>query len=243
MYVHSEKYVQGSRHQVHISTVILTLKSFLTNRKDRLLKVSSTLRIAASQPRRVFPIIPLQLREGGLSILEQHLKVSLVPLASLWCGAECIGLSAERIVTASRGVAGAVRLSTRLDPDKGIDEWVASGGGRSDTETGSVDVAPISPGVTEALHGVATSIDDGVVGHAARVEERADGVDVSLLVLAFVILGIRCSGELARVGRPGIPTSNVGGNTEYLFGGTGGLVDLGEHICTGLCDLGQLGRI
>lgn len=71
--------------------------TFLTNRNDRLLKVS----LPVPQP--AFPIIITLIKrlEGWLSILEQHLKVSLVPLTSLWSGVECIGLATEGIVTVS----------------------------------------------------------------------------------------------------------------------------------------------
>jgi hypothetical protein len=49
-----------------------------------------------------------------------------------------------------------------------------------------------------------------VVGHATLLYERTDGVDVALLILAFVVLDIRGSGEFSGTGRPRVSAGNVG---------------------------------
>jgi hypothetical protein len=213
--VHSQR-IYTKQHQTLMSTPSTHPKIiFHTNCNDRLLKVF---------PRSAHPTFPIKitaierLSERRLSILEQHLKVGLVPLASLWRGAERSRLSAKGVVTVRSAVAGTIGLSTGFDPNESICEWVASGGSRADTETGSVDAALVSLDLAEALHGVAACVDDGVGGHAVLLDERQDGVDVALLVLALVVLGIGGEGEFTGAGGPGVPAGDVGRNIEDLLG-------------------------
>lgn len=200
--------------------------------------------------------------ELGLGVLEQHLEVGLVPGTSLGRGLEGVVLAAEAVVPGGGRVAGSVGLATGLDPDEGIGKLVAGVGRGADTESGAVDVAPVTPLVAQASDGVAAGIDDGVVGHAGRLEQRRKGVDVDLLVLARVVLGIRgireLTGALVPITcalaavvfflsvslsieettrakcLPSVPTGSVGGNTTNLLGATGGLVDVGKLLRTGL---------
>jgi len=143
-------------------------------------------------------------------------------------------MTTERVITVSAGVADTIGFSTGLDPDEGIDERIACGRGRSDTEASTVDVAPVTPLETEALDSIAASVDDGVVGHACGLEGRSECCDVALLVLALVVLGIRGFFEFSRVHGPGVPSCNVGSDTEDLFGASGSLVGAGEHLGTRL---------
>ncbi len=170
--------------------------------------------------------------EGRNGVLNQLLEVSLVPLPSLGRRLEGILVAAERIVTIRAGVADTIRLSARLDPDEGIDEGVAGARGRTDTETSSDDVAPVAPFETEALDGVAAGVDDGVSGHTALLEERAEGGNVALLVLALVVFGVRGALEFARGLGECVPACDVGGDAEDLLGGAGGLVDACEPVGT-----------
>lgn len=199
--------------------------------------------------------------ESGLGVLDEHLEVGLVPGTSLGRGLVGVVLAAEAVVPGGGRVAGSVGLTTGLDPDEGIGKIVAGVGRGADTESGAVDVAPVTPLVAQASDGVAAGIDDGVVGHAGRLEQRREGVDVDLLVLARVVLGIRGIRELTgalvpvtcalaavvffsvspsidETGRekclPRVPTGSVGGNTTNLLGATGGLVDVGKLLRTGL---------
>jgi len=172
--------------------------------------------------------------ESGLGVLDEVLKVGLVPLTGLGRGVVGIRVTAEAVVADGRGVAGAVRLATGLDPDEGIGKLGAGGGSRADTEAGSLDVAPVAPFLTETGDGVTAGIDNGVVGHAGGLEGSAEGLDVDLLVLALVVLGIRGRGELAGALVPRIPAGNVGGNTTELLGLAGGSVGLGQLLRTGL---------
>jgi hypothetical protein len=56
-----------------------------------------------------------------------------------------IRVTAVGIVSCSGGVGGSVALSTWLNPDEGILERITSVGGWTDTETGSDNIAPITP--------------------------------------------------------------------------------------------------
>lgn len=120
------------------------------------------------------------------SVLEEHLEVCLVPLTSLRRWLERIGVTAERVVTDGRAVGGTIRLTTGLDPDKGVDERVVSPGGGADTETGTVNIAPVAPCLTETLNGVAASIDDSLAGHAGGLELGREELDVQFLVLGLL---------------------------------------------------------
>jgi hypothetical protein len=102
--------------------------------------------------------------ESRLSVLDKHLKVCLVPGTSLRRRLERILLTTEGVVAGSRAVRRTVRLTTGLDPDERVDERGASVGGGSDTETGAVDVAPVTPLEAETADGVAASIDVAWLG-------------------------------------------------------------------------------
>jgi hypothetical protein len=173
--------------------------------------------------------------ERGLSVLDEHLEVSLVPGTSLRSRLERIVLSAVRVVAGSAGVGSTIGLATGLDPDEGINEGISSGASGADTETGAVDVAPVTPRLAEASDGVAAGIDDGLAGHAGALELGAEERHVELLVLGLVILSISGCGELSGGQVVCVPSGDVGGDTTNLLGGAGRLVHIGETLGTGLC--------
>lgn len=140
--------------------------------------------------------------EGRLGVLEQHLKVGLVPRTSLGRWLVGIRLAAERVVARGARVAGAVGLAAGLDPDEGIGELEAGAAARAEAEAGAVDVAPVAPLETEALDAVAARVDDGVVGHAGRLESGAEEGDILLLVLGLVVLAVWGVGEFTGLGVP-----------------------------------------
>lgn len=107
--------------------------------------------------------------ECGLSVLEKHLEVGLVPFTGLGRGLVRVGLAAEGVVSGSTLVAGAVRLTTGLTPDEGIGKLETSVSGGADTETGAVDIAPVTPFLTETSDGVSASVDDGVLGETSSL--------------------------------------------------------------------------
>jgi hypothetical protein len=158
-----------------------------------------------------------------------------VPLSSLRRRGEGIALSTERVVACRTRIARTIRLATGLDPDERIDEGVASSTCGADTETSALDVAPITPLSTETGDTVATSVDDGLRGHAGGLEFGAEHGDVEFLVLGLVILRIGGFGELAGREIVCVPAGDVGGDTADLLGATSGLVDGGELLGSGLC--------
>jgi hypothetical protein len=177
--------------------------------------------------------------KSGLSVLDKHLKVSLVPGTSLRRRLESVVLATERVVAGSRGITRTVRLTTGLNPDERVDERRAGVGGRADTETGAVDVAPVTPLEAQTGDAVAGSVDDGLAGHTGGLELRRDELDEQLLVLGLVPLGVGGFGELAGRLVPRVPAGDVGGNTADLLGAAGVLVNGGELLGTGLCGCGQ----
>lgn len=112
---------------------------------------SSNIPLFAAPP----PLFFSPLLKGRVGILEQHLKVGLVPGTGLGRGLEGVGQAAEGVVAGGRRVAGAVRLASGLAPDKGVGELEARRRRGADAEAGAVDVAPVTPGVAEADDSVA----------------------------------------------------------------------------------------
>jgi hypothetical protein len=122
------------------------------------------------------------------SILNQILKVRLVPLPRLRRRRERIRHTTERIVPGGTRVAGAVTLATRLDPHKRIHKRVARGARGTHAEARALDVAPVAPLLAQAGDAVAARVDDGLGGHACGLELRGEEGDVFLLVLGLVPL-------------------------------------------------------
>lgn len=165
--------------------------------------------------------------ESRVGVLEQHLKVSLEPGASLRSGLECIRVATVSIVTSSAGVAGAITLSTRLDPNDGVDERVAGVGGWAHAKAGVLHIAPVAPGLlARRLHSAAALVDDEVGREAVLLQERGDGVDEQLLVVVLVALGVG--------GRGGGVVAVVVGDVGHEAAEGGGLagfgVDSGEEL-------------
>jgi hypothetical protein len=138
------------------------------------------------------------------------------------------------VVTAGARVASTVALSTRLDPNNGINKSIASVGSRGATETGTLDVAPVTPSLLSSrLNAAAALVDDEVRVPAVRLEQRGDGVDVQLLVVVLVALGVgRGDGGVVAV-----VVGDVGGQAAERGGLAGFGVDLGKHLGGG-CQVG-----
>jgi hypothetical protein len=180
--------------------------------------------------------------QSRLSILDQVLKVRLVPLTGLGTRRERIRHTAEGIVSGRARIARAVRLATRLDPHEGIDERVARGTCGTHTEASTLDVAPMSPLLAETSDTVAGGVNDGLGGHACGFEFGGEESDVLLLVLRLVVLGVGGFGEFAGGQVVGVPAGDVGGHTADLLGRASGFVGLGEFLGSGLCGDGLVGR-
>jgi hypothetical protein len=141
-------------------------------------------------------------------------------------------VTAEGIVTVGSGIAGTIRFTTGLDPDESINVGVASAASRTDTETGTLDVAPITPLWAETSDTAAASINDSLGGHTGALEGGTEVLDVELLVLALVPLSIRELGKLAGALVERVVAGNVGRNTTELLRRASSLVDRGELFGT-----------
>lgn len=86
-----------------------------------------------------------RLVERRVGVGEELDKVGLEPLASLRGRLEGIRQAAVGVVADGTGVAGAVALTTGLDPDKGVEQVVAGVGRRAQAEASADSVAPVTP--------------------------------------------------------------------------------------------------
>jgi hypothetical protein len=96
-------------------------------------------------------------------------------------------VAAESVEARRARVGGTVRLTSRLDPDDGVNEVGASVSGGAGTEASTVDVAPVTPGVTDVLNARAALVDDEVGGE--RGQEGSESIDVVDLVVVVISLG------------------------------------------------------
>ena len=85
------------------------------------------------------------------------------------------------------GVAGTISFTSGLDPDDSINVRGRSGGGRPWSESSSLDVAPVSPGLTDVLDTGTALVDDEVGREGAQ--ERTQSFHVVLLVVVAVSRG------------------------------------------------------
>lgn len=131
------------------------------------------------------------------------------------------------VVASSARVAGTVTLSTRLDPDDGINKRVASVGRGQAAETSALDVAPVAPlQLLGGLDAAAALVDDEVRVPAVALEQRRDGVDVQLLVVVLVALGVGRSGG----GVVAVVVGDVGDQAAEGLGLAGVAPDLREQL-------------
>ena len=131
------------------------------------------------------------------------------------------------IVPRARAVGSTIALTTRLNPDKGIEQWVTSVGTRARTKASTDDIAPVTPRLLlRGLNTIAASVGDEVSRVAVLREQGCEGVDVELLVVVAVALGVGRS----RGDGPGVVVGDVGGETANGGGGACSFVDLGEQL-------------
>jgi hypothetical protein len=116
-----------------------------------------------------------------------------------------VGKTASRVVANGRGIRSTIAFTSGLDPNDSIDVRVTGGGGGADTETGSLDVAPVTPLGTDVLDTRATQIDDEVSGEAIGGELGAEGVDV----VGLVVVGVARGDGVWAGGGEGVVVGNV----------------------------------
>jgi hypothetical protein len=147
-------------------------------------------------------------RRVGLD--DEGVEVLLEPGAGLRGGRVRVRERAGGVVACRRAVAGAVTLASGLDPHNGVDEGRAGVRGRADTEASTLDVAPVTPCLTEVLLTRAAHVSDEVcpdrrllaivfVRRASQLNSRESVLrqegrksgDVEHLVVVGVVLGNR----------------------------------------------------
>ena len=138
------------------------------------------------------------------------------------------------IVASRARIASAIALSTRLDPDKRVDQRIAGVGGRQAAEASALDVAPVAPRqLLRRLHAAAALVDDEARVPAVALEQRRDGVDVQLLV--EVLVALRVAG--GHGGVVAVVVGDVGDEAAQRLGLAGVGPDLREEFGRG----GQVG--
>lgn len=132
------------------------------------------------------------------------------------------------VVAGSTGVRGTIRLTTRLDPDKGIQEAVTSVGRGTNTEASALRVAPVTPlDLTGGLLARTALVGNEVSARPAiLLQQRAHCVNETLLIVDGGALGIRRSAAEA----PGIVVGNVGGESTERSWLAGILVDASKEL-------------
>lgn len=78
------------------------------------------------------------------------------------------------VITRRRAVACSVALSSRLDPDDGINQRVAGVRSGLSTESGALDVAPVTPGGTNVLYTGTALVDDELGGETSGVNDGGE---------------------------------------------------------------------
>ena len=201
--------------------------------------------------------------EGGVGVGQELLKVSLKPSSSFWSRLESCSSAAGSIVSDCGGVGSSlcqvnfmlllsrifrthIALSTWLDPDKSVLDGGSGVCCWADTESSTLDVAPVSPCLLAGrllsiascimLENVCicqrftklTSVGDEVGWEACSSEKRSELGDVSKLVAVCLALSVRraCSDA------PGIVVCNIGGQTPDLRGAASCLVKISKHGCS-----------
>lgn len=96
---------------------------------------------------------------------------------------------ASRVEPGRRAVGSTVGFASRLDPNDGVDELGPGVCGRAGTETSTLDVAPVTPLLTEVLLTGTTLVNDEGGGEALGLEFGGEGVDVVDFVIVSVALG------------------------------------------------------
>ena len=113
--------------------------------------------------------------------------------------------TAVGVVAGGTGVAGAITFTSRLDPDNRIDQAGTSVCCGAGTEAGLVNIAPITPLLTDVLDTRATLIDDEVGREALLCQKRGKRIDVVDLIVVRVTLGDGVGGG----GREGVVVGDV----------------------------------
>jgi len=132
-----------------------------------------------------------------------------------------------RVVPRARRVGRTVALATRLDPDECINKRVASACRGAHAESGTLDIAPVTPSLLlRWLNAIATRVGDEVGGEAVRSEQWCQRMDVQLLVVVRITGGVRRRGGDGE----GVVVGDVGREATDSRGAASSFVDLSEQV-------------
>ena len=92
------------------------------------------------------------------------------------------------VVSGRRSVGGTVTFTSGLDPDDGVNEAGDGAGGGASSETGTLDVAPVTPLLTDVLDTRAPLVNDEVSRETALRQHGCKGLNVEELVVVGVAL-------------------------------------------------------
>lgn len=165
--------------------------------------------------------------ERRVGINQQLLEIRLEPRPCLRSRLQRIRIPTVGIVPRASTVTRTITLTTRLDPNKSVEQWVTSVSARASTKASTDNIAPVAPSLLlRRLDTIAARVRDEVGRVAVLGEQRSEGVDVQLLVVVAVALGVGGRGGDG----PGVVVCYVG--REAADGGrrAGGFVDLREEL-------------
>lgn len=146
-----------------------------------------------------------------MGVLDEHLGVLIEPVAG---------------AGSALHAALAIRLTTGLDPDNGVNDGVVGLGGGDLTEAG-LDVAPLTPLLAGAQETNAALVDDEVGGETLSLKEGSQRGGVVGLVPRVGPLSV----VLTDSGVVGVVVGNVGRETtDIILALAGKLDDLGELL-------------
>jgi hypothetical protein len=84
------------------------------------------------------------------------------------------------VIANCRGVTGSVTFASGFDPDDGVDERRASAQSGAGSETSTINVAPVSPCITDVLDTRATLVNDEVSRESTGCEGRSKGLSINI---------------------------------------------------------------
>ena len=124
--------------------------------------------------------------KAWVGVLNQHDEVVLIPGTSLWRRFEGIAVPTKAVVSGGRRVGGTVRLSSRLDPNDGVDQARSGVGRGSSTESSAVDVAPVTPSTADILTTRATLVNNKGSVPTSGLQGWCESFDVVNLIVVRV---------------------------------------------------------
>jgi len=171
----------------------------------------------------------IDILQGRVGLRDQRREEFLEPGSGLGRGLVGIRESTVEVESGRRRVAGAVAFTSGLGPDDGVDDRDSSVGRRARSEASALDVAPVTPCLTDVLHAGAALVDDEVGGESRRLENGGERIDV----VDLVVVGVSLSDGVGGGRRERVVVCNVGGQATDETGRSSALVQRTEELSGG----------